>query len=165
MTRKHGRRDSVGDRVAHQLIWKTASEYFTEMLPNFTYDLPGLLEVVEESQQTASESVELRQVLRVLRQPELRAVFTSEESPSARNRLCKACSRTLTESGRGRRPEYCSSACRQLAHRRRKGQKTQEPMDPTIELMFMLCELEVELLRESAYRAVDERAHKDTRSG
>jgi hypothetical protein len=146
----------VGDRVAHQLTWKAADDYLADALPNFIYDLPGILEIVEQSYQSSSDSPELRQVLKVLRQPELRAVFTTEEKPPTTGKMCEVCGCTLQARSRGRRPKYCGHACRQLALRRRKGQKSQEPVDLAIEVLYMLCGLEIELLRESAYRAVDE---------
>lgn len=163
MTRRRKREDSVGDYVSHQLTWKEADEFFADIF----HDLPGLLEIVEQSQQSKADTSQLRHVLKALQQPELRRMFIADESPLTRVKLCKACGRPVPQpepGTRGRRPKHCDSACRQRAHRRRKGQKPQTPVRITISLLFTLFELEVELLRESAHRAVEER-HRDRVAG
>jgi len=43
--------------------------------------------------------------------------------PAPRKRKCRACKQWFQPAGRGRRPEYCSAACRQEAYRRRTRRK------------------------------------------
>ncbi|WP_040838205.1 hypothetical protein [Nocardia brevicatena] len=167
MTRRRRRGDSVGDHVSHQLTWEKADQFFADIFHGFFYDLPGLLEIAEQSHRSKVDTSMLRYVLKALRQPELRGMFAADESSPTRAKSCKACGWPLPQPGpgtRGRRPEHCNPACKQLAYRRRKGQKPQTPVRPTIPLLFTLFELEVELLRESAHRAVEER-HRDHAAG
>ncbi|MGO2516002.1 MAG: hypothetical protein ACTH8X_07735, partial [Corynebacterium variabile] len=52
--------------------------------------------------------------------PEIRVGGTPDDHPTDPGLVCLECGSPLTYSGRGRRPQYCSSACRHRAWERRR---------------------------------------------
>ena len=76
---------------------------------------------------------------------------------------CKACKKRFPPPARGRRPEYCSAACRQKAYRQRQAGSYRKPMALLTSDLYKVkditarCRAAVKVLEEAGYVVTLER--------